>query len=159
MRIRKLMIPLFAFALVATACGGDDDDDGGATATTEGGGGGALENTGEVQLLSAGEPEETDAYQAIFDDLINAETDYKVEVVPAGDFEQQFQIQAEGGTLDVAAVPQPGAIPDLVDKGLLDLARGPRVQHRRAQRASSASPSWPSASTRASTTASPPTST
>jgi alpha-glucoside transport system substrate-binding protein len=119
MRIRKMLIPLFAFALIATACGDDDDDDGGGAATTEEGGGGALENKGEVQLLSAGEPEETDAYQVIFDDLINAETEYQVEVVPAGDFEQQFQIQAEGGTLDVAAVPQPGAIPDLVDKGLL----------------------------------------
>jgi len=118
MRTRRLLIPLFAFALVAAACG-DDDDDGGATATTEdgGGGGGALEDTGKVALLSAGEPEETDAYQAIFDELINAETDYEVEVVPAGDFEQQFQIQAESGTLDVAAVPQPGAIPELVDKG------------------------------------------
>jgi alpha-glucoside transport system substrate-binding protein len=118
MRIRRVLIPLFAFALVAAACG-DDDGDGDSTATTteEGGGGGALENTGKVTLLSAGEPEETDAYQAIFDDMINSETDYDVEVVPAGDFEQQFQIQAEGGTLDVAAVPQPGAIPDLVDKG------------------------------------------
>lgn len=117
MRIRRMLIPLFAFALIAAACGDDDDD--GTTDTTAGDGGGALEDTGSVKLLSAGEPEETDAYQVIFDDLINAETEYEVEVVPAGDFEQQFQIQAEGGTLDVAAVPQPGAIPDLVDKGLL----------------------------------------
>jgi alpha-glucoside transport system substrate-binding protein len=116
MRIRRLMIPLFAFALVATACGSDDNSD---TGGGGGGGSGALENTGKVALLSAGEPEETDAYQTIFDDLINAETDYEVEVVPAGDFEQQFQIQAEGGTLDVAAVPQPGSIPELVDKGLI----------------------------------------
>ncbi len=36
---------------------------------------------------------------------------------PSGDFEEQFQIRAEGGTLDVAAVPQPGAIPALVDAG------------------------------------------
>jgi alpha-glucoside transport system substrate-binding protein len=108
-----LLIPLFAFALVAAACGGDDDDTGG------GGGGGGGDNTGDVKLLSAGEPEETDAYQEIFDELIGSEVDYEVEVVPAGDFEQQFQIEAEGGTLDVAAVPQPGAIPDLVDKGLL----------------------------------------
>jgi alpha-glucoside transport system substrate-binding protein len=115
--MRKLMIPLFAFALVATACGSDDSGDD-ATATTEdGGGGGALENTGKVALLSAGEPEETDAYQTIFDDMINSETDYKVEVVPAGDFEQQVQIEAEGGTLDVAALPQPGAIADLAAKG------------------------------------------
>jgi alpha-glucoside transport system substrate-binding protein len=118
MRIRRALIPLFAFALIATACGDDEDEGGGDGATTTAeGGGGALENTGKVALLSAGEPEETDAYQVIFDDLINANVDYEVEVVPAGDFEQQFQIQAEGGTLDVAAVPQPGAIPELVDKG------------------------------------------
>jgi alpha-glucoside transport system substrate-binding protein len=113
MRTRKLWTPLIALALVAAACGGDDDGDAGG----DGGDGG--DNTGEVALLSAGEPEETDAYQVIFDDLINSEVDYEVEVVPAGDFEQQFQIQAEGETLDVAAVPQPGAIPDLVEKGLL----------------------------------------
>ena len=35
----------------------------------------------------------------------------------SGNFEEQFQIRAEGGTLDVAAVPQPGAIPALVDSG------------------------------------------
>jgi alpha-glucoside transport system substrate-binding protein len=123
MRIRKLLIPLFAFALIATACGDDDDGGDDATDTTtedDGGGGGGegqLENTGEVTLLSAGEPEETDAYQEIFDELINADADYEVEVVSAGDFAQQFQIQAEGGTLDVAAVPQPGAIAALADAG------------------------------------------
>jgi alpha-glucoside transport system substrate-binding protein len=108
-----------ALALIAAGCGDDSDDAGGGG--TDGGDGGSsqIDDTGKVALLSAGEPEETDAYQVIFDDLINAETDYDVEVVPAGDFEQQFQIQAEGGTLDVAAVPQPGAIADLVDKGLL----------------------------------------
>jgi alpha-glucoside transport system substrate-binding protein len=115
MRIRRVLIPLAALALVAGACGDDDDD--GTDASGGGDGTEQLENTGSVKLLSAGEPEETDAYQTIFDDLINADADYEVEVVPAGDFEQQFQIQAEGGTLDVAAVPQPGAIPDLVDKG------------------------------------------
>jgi alpha-glucoside transport system substrate-binding protein len=121
MRARRLLIPLLALALAAAGCGSDDGDDGSTGTTGDGGDGGAeqLEDTGSVKLLSAGEPEETDAYQAIFDDLINADTEYEVEVVPAGDFEQQFQIQAEGGTLDVAAVPQPGAIADLVDKDRL----------------------------------------
>jgi alpha-glucoside transport system substrate-binding protein len=113
MRARRMLIPLFAFALVAAACGDDDGgDDAGGDAKSGGG-----ENTGTVELLSAGEPEETDAYQKIFDDLITKDTDYDVEVVSAGDFAQQFQIQAEGGTLDVAAVPQPGAIADLAKSG------------------------------------------
>jgi alpha-glucoside transport system substrate-binding protein len=118
MRIRRLIIPFVALTLVTAACG--DDDDGGATTedtTEDGSGGGALENTGSVALLSAGEPEETDAYQDIFDELINEDADYDVEVISAGDFAQQFQIQAEGGTLDVAAVPQPGAIADLAARG------------------------------------------
>jgi alpha-glucoside transport system substrate-binding protein len=117
MRVRRLLIPLFALALVATGGGSDDDDgdeaggDGGDVTSEQG------ENTGSVELLSAGEPEETDAYQVIFDELITADADYDVEVISASDFAQQFQIQAEGGTLDVAAVPQPGAIADLAEAG------------------------------------------
>ena len=115
MRVRRLLIPLCALALVAAGCGDDGDGGDAGGSTTTGGGGG--ENTGSVELLSAGEPEETDAYQVIFDELITADADYDVEVISASDFAQQFQIQAEGGTLDVAAVPQPGAIADLADAG------------------------------------------
>jgi alpha-glucoside transport system substrate-binding protein len=119
MRMRSLLaVPAVAILFLA-ACG-DDDDDGGGAGTTEGGGGAdQAENTGTVNLMSAGEPEEVQAYQAIFDDMINSETDYKAEVESVGDFEEQFQIRAEGGTLDVAAVPQPGSIPDLVASGSL----------------------------------------
>jgi alpha-glucoside transport system substrate-binding protein len=113
MRYRRLLaVPVVALMLAA-ACGGDDDDDSGSAEPS----GDQQENTGTVNLMSAGEPEEVDAYQQIFDDLINSETDYDVEIESVGDFEEQFQIRAEGGTLDVAAVPQPGAIPDLVDSG------------------------------------------
>jgi alpha-glucoside transport system substrate-binding protein len=104
--------------LVVAACGDDDDDGDEATEeTTEGGGEAAGENTGTVNMMSAGEPEEVEAYQAIFDELINAEVDYEVEIESVGSLEEQLQIRAEGGTLDVAAVPQPGAIPALVDSG------------------------------------------
>jgi alpha-glucoside transport system substrate-binding protein len=119
MRLRRWMVVLIALVLIGAACGGDDDDstaggDDGGTSTTES----ALkDNTGKVNLLSAGEPEETEAYQEIFDDLINKDADYKAQVEASGNFEEQFQIRAEGGTLDLAAVPQPGAIPALVDKG------------------------------------------
>ena len=116
MRYRRMLaLPAVAMLLLA-ACGSDDDDedagDGG-----DGGASGQVENTGSVNLLSAGEPEEVAAYQEIFDELINAESDYEVEIEASGDFEEQFQIRAEGGTLDVAAVPQPGAIPALADSG------------------------------------------
>jgi alpha-glucoside transport system substrate-binding protein len=121
MRLSRWMaVPAAAVMLFGAAACGDDDDDGGAAEDTGGGAeGGAelLEDTGSVNLMSAGEPEEVDAYQQIFDDLINADAEYTAEVESVGDFEEQFQIRAEGGTLDVAAVPQPGAIPDLVESG------------------------------------------
>jgi alpha-glucoside transport system substrate-binding protein len=112
MRSRLLALIAVLLMVVAAACG-DDDDDGGEAE------GGAGENTGTVNLMSAGQPEEVDAYQVIFDDLINADADYTAEIESVADFEEQFQIRAEGGTLDLAAVPQPGAIPDLVDAGSL----------------------------------------
>jgi alpha-glucoside transport system substrate-binding protein len=123
MRLRRFLVALVAITLVAAGCGDDDDeanteDTGGST--TEGTTGSTAEqeeNTGNVNLLSAAEPEEAAAYQDIFDELINSEVDYNAEVEPSGDFEEQFQIRAEGGTLDVAAVPQPGAIPALADAG------------------------------------------
>lgn len=118
MRKRSLAVPLCALALLAGACGDDGDSSTDAGGTGGGGGGSEqAENTGTVVLLSAVEPEEGDAVQAIFDELINADADYEAEIEPAGDFETQFQIRAEAGTLDVAAVPQPGAIADLAEAG------------------------------------------
>jgi alpha-glucoside transport system substrate-binding protein len=102
-------------ALIAAACGGDDNK--GSSGTTTATAKGQKPNTGKVNLMSAGEPEETQAYQQIFDDMINSKVKYKVTVESVGNFEEQFQIRAKGGTLDVAAVPQPGAIPKLVDEG------------------------------------------
>ena len=112
MRFRTVMVPLVVAVLALGACGGDDDDD-----DDSGGGGDSQENTGTVNLLSAVEPEEGEAVQAIFDELINSEADYTAEIEASADFEEQFQIRAEGGTLDLAAVPQPGAIQALVDDG------------------------------------------
>jgi alpha-glucoside transport system substrate-binding protein len=116
------MVSLFVVTLIAAACG--DDDDGATGDTSEGttedtGDGGAelLEDTGTVNLMSAGEPNEVQAYQEIFDELINAETEYTVEIESVPDFEEQLQIRAEGGTLEVAAVPQPGAMKDLAEAG------------------------------------------
>jgi alpha-glucoside transport system substrate-binding protein len=115
---RLLAVPAVAILFLA-ACGDDDDDGGGQAEGTGDGGGEQAENTGEVNLMSAGEPEEVEAYQTIFDDMINSEADYTAEVESVGDFEEQFQIRAEGGTLDLAAAPQPGAIRGLVESGSL----------------------------------------
>jgi alpha-glucoside transport system substrate-binding protein len=109
MRMRRLLaVPAVAILFLA-ACG-DDDDDGGGQAEGDSGGEASGENTGEVNLLSAVEPEEADAIQTVFDDLINSETDYNATIEASSDFEEQLQIRAEGGNLDVAIVPQPGGV-------------------------------------------------
>jgi alpha-glucoside transport system substrate-binding protein len=102
MRRLRLIVPLVALLLVAAAC--SDDGDGG------GDGGDQLEDTGNVNLLSAISPEEAVSVQEIFDELINADAEYTAEIEASADFEEQFQIRAEGGTLDVAILPQPGAV-------------------------------------------------
>ena len=120
MRLPKWLVVLVALMLFGAACGDDDDDSTSAgDDTTETTAEGQEDNTGEVNMLSAGEPEETDAYQAIIDDQVNSEVDYTAEFEASGNFEEQLQIRAEGGTLDLAAVPQPGAIAALVEKGSL----------------------------------------
>jgi alpha-glucoside transport system substrate-binding protein len=121
MRMRRLLaVPAVAILFLA-ACG-DDDDDGGAAEDTgdtaeEGGG----ENTGNVNVLNAMEPEEAEVVQGIVDELITAETDYSVEIEASGSFEEDFQIRAEGGTLDIALLPQPGAVEDAVGQGAVSL--------------------------------------
>jgi alpha-glucoside transport system substrate-binding protein len=112
-----MAVPAVVVMLLA-ACGDDDDDDGGAADTEEGGGG---EDTGTVNVLNAMEPEEAEIVQGVVDELITSETDYDVEIEASGSFEEDFQIRAEGGTLDVALLPQPGAVEDAVDQGAVAL--------------------------------------
>jgi alpha-glucoside transport system substrate-binding protein len=96
--------------LVAAAC---SDDDGGG----DGGGEGQGENTGTVNVLNAMEPHEAEAVQAAVDE--NLDADYTVEIEASADFEEQFQIRTEGGTLDVALVPQPGTVATQADAGTI----------------------------------------
>jgi alpha-glucoside transport system substrate-binding protein len=111
------LIVLFALALVAAACGNDEGGEGGGT--TGGGGVTAGENTGKVNVLSAGDPTEVEAYNGLIDEMVNSETDYVAEIEASGEFEQQFQIRAEAGTLDVAFLPQPGAVVDQAAAGTI----------------------------------------
>jgi alpha-glucoside transport system substrate-binding protein len=118
MRFRRLMAVPAVVVMFLAACG-DDDDDGDEGATEEEGGGG--ENTGTVNVLNAMEPEEAEVIQGIVDELITSEADYEVEIEASGSFEEDFQIRSEGGNLDVALLPQPGAVADAVDQGAVSL--------------------------------------
>jgi alpha-glucoside transport system substrate-binding protein len=115
MRLRRLLAVSAAVLMVAAACG--DDDDGGDDAAGDGNG----EPSGTVNVLNAMEPEESDFVQEVVDDLIVSEADYEVEIESSGNFEEDYQIRAEGGTLDVAMLPQPGAVADSVDQGAVAL--------------------------------------
>ncbi|MGH9291126.1 MAG: hypothetical protein ACRD0V_22985, partial [Acidimicrobiales bacterium] len=122
MRMRRLLaVPAVAILFLA-ACGDDDDDGGGqAEGTGDEGGGEQSENTGEVNVLNAMEPEEAEAVQGIVDDLINSDADYEATLEASGNFEEDFQIRSEGGDLDIALVPQPGAVRNAVDQGAVSL--------------------------------------
>ncbi len=112
--MRSRLLALSAAMLLVVAACGDDDDDGGAEGTTAEGGEGAVtgeeEDTGSVNILSALEPEEATVLNNIIDELIEPEVDYTAEVEASADFEEQLQIRAEGGTLDIILLPQPGAV-------------------------------------------------
>jgi alpha-glucoside transport system substrate-binding protein len=112
-----IVLPLVVF-MFAAACAADDEDggDGG-----DGGGGGPTqaEDTGTVNVLSAGDPAEVEAYNAILEDMVNAETEYVAEIEASGEAEQQAQIRAEAGTLDIFLAPQPGLVADLARAGSL----------------------------------------
>ncbi|HEX6424477.1 MAG TPA: hypothetical protein VFZ79_13425, partial [Acidimicrobiales bacterium] len=115
MRLRRLMaVPAVAVLLIAAACGDDDDGDDGAA---DGGGG---EDTGSVNVLNAMEPEEADIVQGVVDETMG-DVDYSVEIEASADFEEQYQIRSEGGTLDVALLPQPGQVADSVEQGAISL--------------------------------------
>jgi alpha-glucoside transport system substrate-binding protein len=115
--LRVIVLPLVVFMLAA-ACAAEDEDggDGG-----DGGGGGPTqaEDTGTVNVLSAGDPAEVEAYNAILEDMVNADAEYTAEIEASGEAEQQAQIRAEAGTLDIFLAPQPGLVADLARAGSL----------------------------------------
>jgi alpha-glucoside transport system substrate-binding protein len=116
MKSLRLIVPFAVLLLIAAACASDDEGGGGGeTGTT----GAALEeNTGTVNVLNAMEPSEGEAVQAAVDEnLQNA--DYTVEIEASADFEEQFAIRSEGGTLDIALVPQPGTVQQQAEAGTI----------------------------------------
>jgi alpha-glucoside transport system substrate-binding protein len=114
MRRLRLIVPIVVLLMVAAACSDDGGDEGGGGGGTTSGGG---EDTGTVNVLNAMEPEEAAVVQGIVDELITPEVDYQTEIEASADFEEQVQIRAEGGTLDVILLPQPGAVVDQAASG------------------------------------------
>lgn len=104
----KVLALVAVLTLIAAACSSDDDG-GGETGTGGGEATGVLPDTGTVNVLNAMEPNEADAVQAAVDENLEG-ADYTVEIEGSADFEEQFQIRSEGGTLDIALVPQPGTV-------------------------------------------------
>ena len=104
----KVLALLAIVLLVGAACNGGEDGDGGEP---------TAEDTGNVNVLSAVEPEEAAVLQTIIDRLITPEVDYQASVEASANFEEQVQIRAEAGTLDIILLPQPGAVKDQAASG------------------------------------------
>jgi alpha-glucoside transport system substrate-binding protein len=116
--LRWMVLPLVVF-MFAVACAADEDDGGDGGGGTDTGGVEQLEDTGTVNVLSAGDPGEVEVYNGIIDELINSEAEYTAEIEASGEAEQQAQIRAEAGTLDVFLAPQPGLVADMARAGSL----------------------------------------
>ena len=112
----KILAVLAVMLVIAGACSSDNGG-GGGSASASGGATNFLPDTGTVNVLNAMEPEEATAIQPIVDDNITA--DYTVELEASADFETQLPIRAEGGTLDIALVPQPGAVRGMAQDGTI----------------------------------------
>ncbi|HEU4526960.1 MAG TPA: ABC transporter substrate-binding protein [Actinomycetota bacterium] len=116
-RSRLFVLPAVLLLLVAVSCGEDEGDGGGGGGGD--GGGEMLENVGTVNVLNAMDPEaEAPAIQEIVEEGLG-EVDYTIEIEGSADFEEQFPIRAEGGTLDIALLPQPGTVASNAEAGNL----------------------------------------
>lgn len=100
-KLRMLVLPV-VIVMIATACKSDE--------TGGGDNNGQSENKGTVNVLSALSAEEGTALQTLIDEGITPDVEYKVEIEASEQFEEQLQIRAQGGTLDLILLPQPGAV-------------------------------------------------
>lgn len=112
-------------ALVLAACGGDDDGDEGGDAAE---GGEVAEGCEDFADYGTFDGEEVEIYNSIRD--IEAErfresftefeecTGVTIEWNDSGEFEDQLRVRVQGGDApDLAAIPQPGLLQDLVGQG------------------------------------------
>ena len=123
----KLLAVVFAFALIASACGDDDDGDAGSDDTSEGDDaaegddegddmGGELAGT-TVSIFSSIRDIEAERLENAWADF-EEETGIDIVHEPSAEFETQLQVRVEGGNPpDLAFVPQPGLLATLVAGG------------------------------------------
>jgi alpha-glucoside transport system substrate-binding protein len=106
-RLRMLALTV-VIVMIAAACTTDEGD----------GDGDQSEDTGTVNVLNAMEPAEATAIQPIVEAGLG-DVDYEIELEASPDFEEQFQIRTEGGTLDIGLVPQPGTVAAQAEAGTI----------------------------------------
>jgi ABC-type glycerol-3-phosphate transport system substrate-binding protein len=113
-RWRKLaaLLAVAALAGLAAGCGGDDDG---------GGGGEGGEVSGSVSVMAVWTGPEQESFEAVLSAFQEEYPDVDVNYTSAGDqLPQQLSTAVEGGNPpDVAILPQPGLMADLVSKDAL----------------------------------------
>lgn len=108
MRLKSIFV-VAVLMFVAISCKADTG--GGEEAADE------SANTGKINVLNALSADEASSLQDIVDDQITPDADYEVEIEASESFEEQVPIRAEGGTLDVIFLPQPGGVVDHAASG------------------------------------------
>ena len=115
----RLLALLAALAMLAAACGGDDGDDG--DASGGGGGGGDGQFSGEtIEVAAVWSGAEQEAFEKVLDSF-EEQTGATVEFTSTGDdIATVIGNRLEGGDPpDVAVLPQPGLMSDLVGRDAL----------------------------------------
>jgi alpha-glucoside transport system substrate-binding protein len=107
----RFRVVALVMVVALTAIGCRAEEEGGGSAD------GGNANTGQINVFSAISPAENSALQDIWDENMADQVDYEVEFETSENFEEQVPIRAEGGTLDVILLPQPGAVVDHAASG------------------------------------------
>jgi alpha-glucoside transport system substrate-binding protein len=126
-RTRRCAAALFVGALTVAglaACGSDDDDNGGEAAATSAASGdcGAYADFGKfdgktVSVYSSIRDIEATRFEESFKDFEKC-TGIDIKWEGTGEFEAQLRVRVEGGNApDIATIPQPGLLADLVSQG------------------------------------------
>jgi alpha-glucoside transport system substrate-binding protein len=116
----RWLAALMALGLLAAACGNDDDDTADTgdddTATDEGDELPGAGTGGNVTISGPETGAEADGFNAALDAFAE-ESGIDATYSGSRDFETQVRVAAEGGNLpDLAVIPQPGLVADLVDQ-------------------------------------------